>query len=167
MYFDIKEQIDSNLNKLNGILKILKGGKALIAADTNARSKTWHDHVTNSRGKKVEEFIAASDLRTINEHSTSNTFCNTGGASNIDLTTVSTNLLKHVLDWEIGEEESLADHNYIKFKIETETRYNNTNTDKLKNTKFYISEDKSHLFDNELVQEMQKFDKGARNAIGT
>jgi len=51
MYCDIEEQIDSNLNKLNGILKILQGGKALIAADTNARSKTWHDHFTNSRGK--------------------------------------------------------------------------------------------------------------------
>ena len=86
MYFDIKEQIDSNLNKLNGILKILQGGKALIAADTNARSKTWHDHFTNSRGKKVEEFIAASYLHIINEHSANNTFCNTRGVSNIDLT---------------------------------------------------------------------------------
>ena len=79
-------QIDSNLNKLNGILKILQGGKALIAADTNARSKTWHDHFTNSRGKKVEEFIAASYLHIINEHSANNTFCNTRGVSNIDLT---------------------------------------------------------------------------------
>ena len=119
-------------------MKILKGGKDLIAADTNARSKTWHDHFTNSRGKKVEEFIAASNLHIINEHSTSNTFCNTRGISNSDLTTVSANLLKRVLDWEISEEESQADHNCIKFNIGTEKRYSNTNTNL--ETQTFISE---------------------------
>jgi len=167
MYFDIKDQIDNNLNKIDGILKLSKGGKVLIAADTNARSKTWHDHFTNSRGKKLEEFIAASHLHIINEYSESNTFCNTRGVSNIDLTIANTNLLKHVLDWEVSEEESLADHTYIKFKLGTGKRYNNTNVDILKHTKFYMREDKLHLFDNKLVQEMQKFDTGVRNIVGT
>jgi hypothetical protein len=76
------------------------------------------------------------------------------------------NLLKHVLDWEISEEESLADHNYIKFKLITKKGYNNINADKFNNTKFYIREDKLHLFDNKLVQEMQKFDTGTRNIAG-
>ena len=59
------------------------------------------------------------------------------------------------------------DHNYIKFKLGTEKRYNDTNVDILKHTKFYMREDKLHLFDNKLVQEMQKFDTGVRNIVGT
>jgi hypothetical protein len=166
MYFDIQGQIESNLNKINEILKLTKGGKALIAADTNARSKTWHDHCTNARGKKLKEFLVATHLHIINEHSERNTFSNTRGVSNIDLTITNNNLLKHFLDWEISEEESLADHNYIKFKLSTKKGYNNINADKFNNTKFYIREDKLHLFDNKLVQEMQKFDTGTRNIAG-
>jgi len=88
---------------------------------------------------------------------------NIRGVSNIDLIITNNNLLKHVLDWEISEEESLADHNYIKFKLSMGKGYNNINTDKYSNTKFYIREDKFHLFDNKLVQEMQRFDTGTRN----
>jgi hypothetical protein len=166
MYFDIERQIESNLNKINEILQLTKGEKTLIAADTNARSKTWHDHCTNSRGKKLEEFLVSTHLHIINEHSERNTFSNTRGVSNIDLTITNNNRLKHVLDWEISEEESLADHNYIKFKLSTKKGYNKINTDKFNNKKFYIQEDKLHLFDNKLVQEMQTFDTGTRNIVG-
>ena len=79
MYFDIQGQIENNLNKIGEIMKITKGGKVLIAVDTNARSKTWHDHSTNSRGKKLEEFLAATQLHIINEYSERNTFNNTRG----------------------------------------------------------------------------------------
>jgi hypothetical protein len=135
MYFDIQGQIESNLNKINEILKLIKGGKALIAADANARSKTWHDHCTNNRGKKSEEFLVATHLHIINEHSERNIFSNTRGVSNIDLTITNNNLLKHVLDWEISEEESLADHNYIRFKLSTKKGYNNINADKFNKKK--------------------------------
>jgi len=127
MYFDIQGQIESNLNKIDEIMKLTKGGNVLIAADTNARSKTWHDHGTKSRDKKLEEFLVATQLNTINEYSERNTFNNTRWVSNIDLTITNNNLLKHVLDWEISEEESLADHNYIKFKLSTVKGYNNIN----------------------------------------
>jgi hypothetical protein len=53
MYFDIQDQIENNLNEIDEIRKLTKGGKILIAADTNARSKTWHDHSSNSRGKNL------------------------------------------------------------------------------------------------------------------
>jgi hypothetical protein len=42
-------------------------GKILIEADTNSRSKTWHDVSTNTRCKKLEDFLASSDLHIINE----------------------------------------------------------------------------------------------------
>jgi len=79
MYFDIQGQIESNLNKIDEIMKLTKDRKVLIAADTNARSKTWHDHSTNSRGKKLEEFLVAAQLHIINEYSERNTFNNIRG----------------------------------------------------------------------------------------
>jgi dihydroxyacetone kinase-like predicted kinase len=51
MYFDIQDQLGNNLNKMDEIMKLTKSGKILIAADTNSRSKTWHDVITNTRGK--------------------------------------------------------------------------------------------------------------------
>jgi len=59
--------------------------------------------------------------------------------------------------------KSLADHNYIKFKLSTKKGYNNINTDNYNNRKFYIREEKLHLFDNKLVQEMHKYDTVTRN----
>jgi hypothetical protein len=150
--------IETNLNKIDEILKLTKGRKILIAADTNARSKTWHHHSTNSKGKKLEEYLAATHLHIKNEYSERNTFNHTRGASNIDLTITNNNLLKHVLDWEICEEDSLADHNYIKFKMSTK-RDNGIN--RHINTKFIIREDKLPLFD-KLVQEMQTYDTETR-----
>jgi hypothetical protein len=44
------------------ILKLTKSGKIVIAADTNSRSKTWHDVITNTRGKKLEEYLASTQL---------------------------------------------------------------------------------------------------------
>ena len=55
MYLDIKEQLAKYLNKMDEIMELTKRGKILIAADTNSRSKTWHDLITNTRGKKLEE----------------------------------------------------------------------------------------------------------------
>ena len=119
MYFDIQGQIEKNLNKIDEIMKVTNGGKVLIAADTNGRSKTCHDHSTKSRGKKLEQFMAATQLHIMNEYSEGNIFNNTRGVSNIDRTITNYNLLKHILDWEISEEESLANHNYIKFNLST------------------------------------------------
>ena len=161
MYFDIQGQIEANLNKIDKVMNITRGGKILIATDTNSRSKTWHDHSTNSRGKKLEEQLAATQLHIINEYSERSTFNNTRGASNTDLTITNNNLLKHVLGWEISEEDSLTDHNYIKFKISTKREKNNIN--KHSNTKFLIREDKFQLCDNKLVQEMQTYDTATRN----
>jgi len=117
MYFDIQEQLVEYLNKMDEIMELTKRGKILIAADTHSRSKTWHDHITNTRGKKLEEYPAGSQLHIINEENERSTFNNTRGVSNIDLTIVNNNLLSDVHDWEISEEDSLSDHNYLKYKI--------------------------------------------------
>ena len=63
IYFDIQEQLVKNLNKMDEIMELTKTGKILIAADTNSRSKPWHDLITNTRGKKLEEYLAGSQLQ--------------------------------------------------------------------------------------------------------
>jgi dihydroxyacetone kinase-like predicted kinase len=51
MYFDTKYQIENNLNKIEALLQFAKEGRILIAVDSNSRSTTWHDTLTNTRGK--------------------------------------------------------------------------------------------------------------------
>ena len=57
LYFDITEDIEINIRKTEQILNYLKGQGLLIAADSNARSKTWYDTITNQRGKVLEDFF--------------------------------------------------------------------------------------------------------------
>jgi len=56
MYLDINEQIDTKTAKVDKIIQLSKGSGILIAMDSNARSKVWHDNQTNSRGKTWKKF---------------------------------------------------------------------------------------------------------------
>jgi hypothetical protein len=47
VYFDIQDQIENNFTKIDA-LQFAKGGRILIASDSNSRSTTWHDIKTNS-----------------------------------------------------------------------------------------------------------------------
>ena len=61
-------------------MRFVKGGRILIAVDSNARLKTWHDVKTNSRGRKMEEYLASKQLHIIDEESDSFTFHNSRGS---------------------------------------------------------------------------------------
>ena len=89
----------------------------MIAIDSNSRSTTWYDVLTNSRGKALEEVFASNQLHIINEDSTKTTFHSSRGSSNIDLTIVNDQMLAAIKDCEISEEESCSDHNIIKFNL--------------------------------------------------
>ena len=125
MYLDIEEQIENSFTKIDEILQFAKGARILIATDSNSRSKTWHDKITNSRGKKLEEYLASRHLHIINDQSEKFTFHNSRGSSNIDLTITNNNLIADVQEWEISEEESCTDHNFLKFKIGKANSYEN------------------------------------------
>ena len=57
MYFDIEDQIENNFTKTDAKLNFAKGGRILIATDSNSRSTTtWHDKITNSRDKKKKNW---------------------------------------------------------------------------------------------------------------
>jgi len=61
-YLDITEEMDKNIDTLNGILQITNTQGILITMDSNSRSRTWHDKLTNARGKKLEEFLISKQL---------------------------------------------------------------------------------------------------------
>jgi len=84
MYFDHEEQIENRFHKMDEIMSFINEGRILIAADCK-RWKTWYDVLTNSRGKKLEEYIASKQLHIINEISERSTFHNSRGSCNIDL----------------------------------------------------------------------------------
>jgi len=156
MYFDIEDQIENNFTKMDGLMRFVKGGRILIAVDSNARSKTWHDVKTNSRGRKMEEYLASKQLHIINEESVRFTFRNSRGSSKIDVTVTNNNLIAAVNEWEITAVQSLSDHNYLKYKIGVGGAKNHNNDNKCQGIQYTIKENKSREFDGKLVQEMWK-----------
>jgi hypothetical protein len=85
--------------------------------DSNARSTTWHDHITNHRGRILEEFLVSVQLHILNEDSNLTTYLSRRGSSNIDLTVTSNSILRAVEDWEVSNQQSCSDHSFIKFAI--------------------------------------------------
>jgi len=52
MYLDIKSEITEDLHNIENTQRLAKGRGLLVAMDSNARSKTWHD-VTSNRGDRI------------------------------------------------------------------------------------------------------------------
>jgi hypothetical protein len=70
-----------------------KGVGVLIAINSNARSILWHNTLTNTRGRILEDFIASKQLYIMNEGNNT-TFRNCIGASTIDFTIINNQLLR-------------------------------------------------------------------------
>ena len=98
-------------------MKFTTRTKLTIAKDSNFRSTTWHDVLTNYRGKLLEEFLASNQLHVINENSARTMLQSARGSSNIDFTVVNNQVLAAITDWDISEEGSCSDHNLIKFNL--------------------------------------------------
>jgi hypothetical protein len=90
--------------------------------DSNARSTSWHDTTTNNRGKHLEEYIIRKQLHIINDPSANTNFESQIGKSNIDLTLVTSNLLRRISNWKISDEERNSEHSIINYDIRTATR---------------------------------------------
>ena len=114
MYFDINRNIDTDLRKIEAIIQHAQYAGILIAMDSNARSSSWHDILTNGRGRTLEEFLTSQQLYIMNEESYLTTFQSSRGKSNIDITITNYRLLSDVVDWEIADQQNFSDHNIIR-----------------------------------------------------
>jgi hypothetical protein len=117
MYFDIGRPIKENLSKVEAVLQHANGVGVLLAIDSNARSVSWHDSTTNTRGRTLDEYLMSRQLYILNEEGLNTTFRNRHGVSNIDLTVITYQLLRTVARWEITDQDSSSDHNIIKYVI--------------------------------------------------
>jgi len=117
MYFDRESHIEDDISKIELILHHSKNTGILIASDCNARSTLWHDKLTNSRGRILEENVTSKQLFILNEESCNTTFKNRLGTSNIDLTITCSRLLNRITEWAISNQESVSDHNIIKYAV--------------------------------------------------
>jgi hypothetical protein len=102
---------------VNAILLHAKRFGAIIAMDSNARSTVWHDTITKNWGKYLKEYIISKQLYIMNEPSANSTFESRKGKSNIDLTLVTSNVLRRISDWKISDEESNSHHSIINYDI--------------------------------------------------
>jgi hypothetical protein len=117
VYFDINREIEIHLLKIEAILLHAKGACVLIAADSNSRSVSWHDTLTNKTGRILEEILMSKQINILNEESKYTTFRSRRGDSNIDINAINNQLLNTVVEWEISEQESCSDHNIIGYAI--------------------------------------------------
>jgi hypothetical protein len=120
MDFDINRPLDIDLQKkMQAILMHAKGVRIIFSIDSNARSTTWHDMLTNKRGKTLEEFLISRQVHIANKDSCCTTFRTCRGASNIDLTVLNNQAIDFISDWAVHDQESCSDH-IIKYGLGNE-----------------------------------------------
>ena len=114
---DINQQIDIDLMKIEAIIQHAKGTGILIAMDSNSRSTSWHDTLTNTRDRILEEFLLSQQSHIMNEEREYTTSLSCRGTNNIDLTVISNQLFRAVVECELSDQESCSDHSIIRYAI--------------------------------------------------
>jgi len=67
IYFDISQQIEIDPLKIEAIILHANGVSVLIAMYRNSKSTSWHDTLTNRKGRILEEFFMIKQLHKLNE----------------------------------------------------------------------------------------------------
>ena len=155
IYLDINNDINKDLYKLQAIVHHANRMGLILAMDSNARSHTWHDKLTNNRGKKVEEFIISKNLQILNNNATVTTFESSTGSSNVDLTITNTKLTKIINNWTCTNEESCSDHKLITYTIPL-SKYNNNIIYNYFGTRYITNANKYNDFRNNLQEDIKR-----------
>ena len=153
IYLDIRNEITRDLSKIENILQFARGRGLLVAVDSNARSKTWHDVLTNKRGRILEEFVISNRIHIANEDSELTTFESNKGTSNVDLTIADDKMMTLLNKWQCNDQESFSDHRIITFHIEKSKGI--TNVYNFHGTKYISSEEGFKKFDDNYIKEIK------------
>ena len=164
LYFDINRPLDTDMQKIEATLAHAKGAGVIIAMDSNSRSTSWHDVITNRRGKILEEFLMSKQLHIINEESCYTTFRSSRGASNIDLTVTNNQALDIVQEWVISDQESCSDHSILKYVLGNGTsQWTGVNTE---GVRYKVTKKDSEKFQVNLLQLMKQRFCGSNSEVG-
>lgn len=109
------EELEETLQEIECYLRI-KRGEAIIVGDFNAKSPQWGMDLIDARGRTVTEWIATNDLVVSNQGNKA-TFFHQNYGSILDLTLATSNIARHISNWDVLEIESLSDHKYIMFDV--------------------------------------------------
>ena len=110
MYLDITWPIVIDMLKIEATIAHAEGTGVIIAMDSNSIFISWHDILTNMRGKMLEKFLMSKQLHIMYEESCLTTFRSSRGSSNIDNQALDT-----TREWEISDQDSCSDHSKIKY----------------------------------------------------
>jgi len=156
MYFDINRTIDTDLQKIKEILTHAKGTGIIFAVDTNARSTTWHDVLTNKGGEALEEFLISRQLYIASEESCHKTFQSGRGASNIDLTIANNQTIGSINNWSIHEQDSCSDHNILKYELGNEKDSHSDTGPIMKRTRYIVTQRDTSKFLERFISIMER-----------
>jgi hypothetical protein len=78
-YFPPTENIEVGIRQLEEVLQYLKGKKAIIGVDANAKSPLWNSRSADDRGEVLEAVIAQYGLHIVNTPGQPHTFETTHG----------------------------------------------------------------------------------------
>jgi hypothetical protein len=152
IYLDAENEITGDLNKIENIKHFAKGRGLLVAMDSNARSKTWHEVLTNRRGRQLEELLISNRLHIVNEENELTIFESNRGSSNVDLTVVDSIIVTLINKWQCNEHERFSDHRYITFCIEKRKAITNYN---YHGVKYITSEKGFKRFEDNFIEEIK------------
>lgn len=113
------EDLEQLLSEISALL-IQCRKTTIVVGDFNAKSPQWGMRKKDTRGARMEEWIAQNDMVLLNNHDKP-TFQSENYGSILDLTLCTSDLVPFVTQWDVLEEESLSDHNYIFFELVFQT----------------------------------------------
>lgn len=111
-----RKEFLEHLDELDEVIDQMRGHPMLIGGDFNSKSKLWGSNKTDGRGSLVEEWAAQNELRLINVGNEP-TCVRAQGASCVDLTWATPDLLGELRGWRVLPDETLSDHAYIYMEI--------------------------------------------------
>jgi hypothetical protein len=124
----------------------------VFAIDSNARSTSWHDVLTNKRGRAREKFVIIKRLHIANEESCY-TFQTYRRASNINLTVINNRAINYLQEWVVYDGESCSYH-IIKYTLGNDAveAAEKNNTD----TRYIVTRKNMETFQEAVIQRMRQ-----------
>lgn len=93
-----------------------EGLDLIVATDSNCHHTIWGSTNTNSRGKKLIEYLSTTNLDIINRGNKP-TFVTRRAKTIIDLTLANEGGANLISNWHVSDELSCSDHRWIRFQL--------------------------------------------------
>ncbi|GBL83037.1 Putative protein in type-1 retrotransposable element R1DM [Araneus ventricosus] len=114
------ELIERTLEELQSILVAIKKENFIICADLNGHHSFWGYSNEDPRGQKILDFVLANNLFISNTSDAPPTHLNYNGSKGWpDLSICSHQLINKISTWEVLEDITNSDHQYIQIKLNT------------------------------------------------